>query len=290
MSTFIEILKRKRNDLSDLELFSEICARALLQSTKAVEGVEWRKKTAELLGEPSPFKSESDFEKAKEKAAREAKFAEAQTAGGSPYLYSLCSVRLWALMEALIDELVVEALRNPENSCDREILGKLKGPLVEFIVAPAEEQAEFLAETLKQAVDAPLKLGVGRFEAMLAAVKLSGAVDEAVRKILFELSQVRNVIVHKSGRADRRLVEACPWLGLQRGDPVNVTKQMFERFMLAAYWYAVELRGRIDEREGKKRTKEVEHAQSHLLIAIAEHNEPAKLESTQHNSTSSSGA
>jgi hypothetical protein len=33
---------------------------------------------------------------------------------------------------------------------------------------------------------------------------------------------MRNVIVHRASLADRRLVEACPWLNLQINDPVTV--------------------------------------------------------------------
>lgn len=53
-------------------------------------------------------------------------------------------------------------------------------------------------------------LGVARFETLLALVELSGAIDEEHRKGLFELQQVRNVIVHRAGIVDRRLREQCP--------------------------------------------------------------------------------
>lgn len=93
--------------------------------------------------------------------------------------------------------------------------------------------------------------------------------DESVRKSLFELSQIRNVIVHKGGKADRRLVEGCGWLGLQRGATVHVSGAMFARYRLAAYWYLIELRGRVDERFGGRRPAQASHAHELLLKDLA---------------------
>jgi hypothetical protein len=260
MSTFVTIIAAKREDLAELELFAGICAQSIRQASKAVEGIELKQRIASLLGDPPPYQSEAELAEAKDRATKISEFASAQKANGAPYLFSLCAVRLWALMEALVDELIVEAMRQPQLCCDQSLIGKLKGPLVEFLAASKDEQAEFLAETLKQSVDAALKVGIGRFEAVLSPVGLGGQVDDAVRKALFELGQVRNIIVHKSGKADRRLVEACPWLGVARGAEVHVSATMFRRYLMATYWYLVEIRGRIDERAGKTRTDEVKHA------------------------------
>lgn len=264
MSSFIDIVQRKRNDLSELEIFAGVCDRALSQATKAVESIDLQHRIATALNEPPPYESETELERAKARAIRTAQFAEAQRANGSPYLFSLCSVRLWALMEALADELVVESLQKPQECPDQAILAKLKGPLIEFRSAPPDEQAEFLSETLKQTVDASLKLGVGRFEVLLAPLGFSGEVHDTIRKILYELSQIRNIIVHKSGKADRRIIDACPWLNLNRGETIHVTAEMFGRYLMAAYWYVVEIRGRVDERRGQQRSEEVKHALSIL--------------------------
>lgn len=261
---FRTVLLRKREEMRELEQFVHVCENALLQATRAVKGVELKRDIAQFLGEPPPYASEEEFEKAKSWAADIERFAEAEKAAGLPYLFGLCTVRLWALLEAIVDELVVEAMRQPEKCKDQAALSKLKGPLMDFRNASPEEQAEFLAETLKQGVEASLKQGIGRFEAVLDPVGLGGAVDEIVRRALFELNQIRNVIVHKGGRADRRLVESCAWLGMQRGDTVRVSGSMFRRYQLAAYWYVVELRSRVDERLGLTRSPEASEIHSRL--------------------------
>lgn len=268
MSLFYDVIRRKSDELAELELFCSVCARSLRQATKAVEQVDLRNQVAEFLGEPSPYGSEEALKNAKERAAEIAKFAESQKAEGLPYLYSLGSIRLWALLEALVDELVVAAMREPDKCKDQELLSKLKGPLIEFRAASADEQAEFLAETLKQAVDAPLKSGVGRFEAMLSPVALGGSVDESVRRVLFELSQIRNVVVHKGGKADKRLIEGCPWLEATKGAAVHVSSAMFRRYLAAAFWYAVEIRGRVDERCGRERSQDMPQILARLVSVI----------------------
>lgn len=248
MIELIHIVQKKAEEIRELEIFVGVCRTALHQAVKSVEAIDLRRKIAEMLEQEPDFKSESELNDAKEHAAKVSEFAGNQSKDGLPYLHSLCAVRLWALVEATIDELVVHSLLTPSEYYDQKVLAKLKGPLIEFRSASPDEQAEFLAETLKQLVDAPLKIGAGKFEALLDPVALGGTIKDIVRRNLFELSQIRNIIVHKSGKADRRLVEACPWLNLKKGDNVHVTHKMFECYRLAVYWYMIALRSRIEAR------------------------------------------
>jgi uncharacterized protein YutE (UPF0331/DUF86 family) len=50
-------------------------------------------------------------------------------------------------------------------------------------------------------------LGCGRFESLLDTIGLGGSVEETVKRLFLELSQVRNIVVHKAGKADKRIVE-----------------------------------------------------------------------------------
>lgn len=51
----------------------------------------------------------------------------------------------------------MERLHNPRQYYDTEIIRGLKGPLVEFLKASPDEQAEYLASELKLAVKASLQ-------------------------------------------------------------------------------------------------------------------------------------
>ena len=70
---------------------------------------------------------------------------------------------------------------------------------------------------------------------------LSGPVDDNVRRDLFELNQIRNAWVHRSGFADRRLVESCPWLNLKVGDAIRIDHKTTERYYNSVMAYALEL-------------------------------------------------
>jgi hypothetical protein len=233
--------------LKQLELFVSITSHALHLATKRKEQLDLVRRIDEALGE-----SREQTPDAVEHGERVEQFAKDQTARGNPYLFDLASVRLWGLLEACVDDLVAKALLDPTKCKDHELLNRLKGPLLPFRAASPAEQAEYLADTLRNSVDAPLKLGIGRFEAILEPIGLSGAVHDTVRKLLLELSQVRNLVVHRAGRVDKRFLEVCPWRGKKNGEPITTDSKSFWLYHLASYWYLANLRGRLDSRDGGK--------------------------------------
>lgn len=175
------------------------------------------------------------------------RFAAEQEPRGFPYLYAIATVRLWTILESSVEELVIRMLLEYPESWGANAIQKLRGPLVEFAKASPSERAEYLADQLKQEVKAVLKPGVGRFEALLEAIGLGGPVDDSVRRALLELSEVRNVIVHRAGRVDAKLLERCPWLSLLSGSVLTINGGIFNRFVLAAHWYMIELDDRWDQ-------------------------------------------
>ena len=122
---------------------------------------------------------------------------------------------------------------------------------------PHEDRPSYLLDLLEQEVASGLKLGVGRFESLLDIFGLSGAVPNFVRRYLFELSQVRNVLVHRRGIADRRLVDQCPWLKLQIGDRVVVRHEQMARYMTAGLAYAMTILQRLRCLFGKEEDSNV---------------------------------
>ena len=55
---------------------------------------------------------------------------------------------------------------------------------------------------------------------------------------MLELANVRNVLVHRSGIADQRLITTCPWLGIKMGERVKVNSEMFSRYSVVTPTYA----------------------------------------------------
>src|SRR5262249_51191654 len=103
---------------------------------------------------------------------------------------------------------------------------------------------------------------------------LSGAVPDAVQRDVFELNQVRNCLLHRAGRADRRLIDACPWLGLTTGMPVVVTHQTYQRYVVSLIRYATQLVVRITEHSGVEMKEIKGKPAGSCDVILAEKTEP----------------
>jgi hypothetical protein len=255
--TLLDAIRRASYELGQLEMFVSICVQALDKSTQAVQMLEVAQRLAKQANLSDHILSEEDLAEVKKRASKFEEFARQQKDDGFPFLFGLAIVRLWSILEALIDDLVINFLRKPDTCKNKDLIYSLKGPLLEFMTAPPDQQADFLTERLKDAVKAGLQLGIGRFEAMLDPIGLGGGIDTNVRRVLFELSQVRNAIIHKAGIADKRFVENCPWLNLNVGAPLKINSNDFHLYTMSIYYYAVELKLRIQTFLGHEKPQDL---------------------------------
>jgi hypothetical protein len=209
-------------------------------------------------------------ERKRRRAERLEAFARDQHAIGYPYLYGLATVRLWGVLEACVDALVVDALRTPDVCPRGELLMSLKGPLIEYIRMSADEQVEYLAQQLAQTVNAGRQLGLGQFEALLDPIGLSGAVEPIVRRVLLEAQQVRHVFVHRDGYVDAKLRATCPWIGVPAGSPLHLRSDHFYSYLQAATWYVIELQLRARKNAPEPRPKRGREIQSRFAADLAQ--------------------
>jgi hypothetical protein len=238
-------------EMAALVNFVELCVLGLQASLSQKELLETVLDLQKKGFAPERFPSEEDYLREQEQAEVIATFAKEQREKGFPYLYSLATVTLWSILETMVDDIAIDHLQNPQQCPDSKLLSELKGPLLEFVQASPEERAEFLASQLKQAVRASLHKGAERFESILKPIGLDGAVPEIVKKTLFELSEVRNVFVHRRGLADKRFRSNCPWFDAVAGKEISLTSSHFMRFHLASFWYALGMEARIARRGNK---------------------------------------
>lgn len=127
--------------------------------------------------------------------------------------------------------------------------------MLPLLQASEDERVVFLREALLHDIGAELKIGIGRFEGPLDELGFGGAVASNVRRVLLELAEVRNVIVHKAGKIDSRLLERCPWLLFQIGESIRPVAADFKKYEGSAFWYLMELDQRWKERFGEKRQR-----------------------------------
>jgi len=203
----------------------------------SVRLVETSRKSGLSLHNVDRYESDDNFARVVERAKCIETKAKAEIDSGYSSIYSLAVVRLWTILENAVSRLA--KLRLGDNSVlgSSPVLRRLNGPIVDILLSTPEERIDMIYEELASHLKVRLKPGVGRFEALLESVGLSGGVDDEIRKELVELWAVRNVIVHSSGRFDQRFLYACPWYPAARNEIVTVSSSRFNVYLSAVLWY-----------------------------------------------------
>lgn len=184
------------------------------------------------------------------KAESRAAFALREAENGFPVFNANTALSVWSQLEAGVRLFLARWLENEKAALDVEAVQRLKVKIGEYERLQGEDRYFYIIDRLEQETVAPLKCGVGRFEVILELFGLSGKVDPDVQRDLFELNQVRNCLLHRAGRADRRLVDACPWLGLEVGQQIKVPGEATQRYISSVLLYVTELVCRVGERFG----------------------------------------
>jgi hypothetical protein len=198
---------------------------------------------------------DSTTQEAMEQSRREADLARREIAEGFPLLHANHALALWSCLEATIRSFIALWLENKKDALQADAVQKLRVRIGEYEPLKGEERFFYILDRLEQESSAPLRGGINRFETILEPFGLSGSVDETVQRNLFELSSVRNCIMHRGGKADRRLIEACPWLGLLAGQSIIINSQATNRYVRSVMNYVTELLARVGEHFGKDMSK-----------------------------------
>jgi hypothetical protein len=180
-------------------------------------------------------------------ARSEADLAEREIASGFPLLHEQAIVSLWAWTESMVKSLLTAWLLNRPEAYSLAQIQRLRVSIGDYEPLDREERSFFIIELLDRELNAPLKQGCTRFESLLTPFGLSGPVQEKLARDMFELNQVRNLIVHRGGIVDRRFRANCPWLGLRLGDRFLVTQKNSAAYFESVLLYHKTIRDRLDE-------------------------------------------
>ena len=256
---------RASSAIDDLRLFIDLCLTAISQASHAANVTQLAALISNKLPEISSYATPEDLERAASRATQIKEFTSLRM---KPFLFELASVRFWSILEACVDELVVECLKSLDRCSNQVVLGSIKGPLLEFTQASDEERADYLAESLKAKTDARLKLGAGRFESILEPCGLGGGVHELTRRALLELSQVRNIVIHRAGIVDGRALSQCPWIRFKSGESLRLTMDDYCLYGTGIHQYLMELKRRIYRRENIPLPESFSQAVDPLVVLL----------------------
>jgi hypothetical protein len=160
----------------------------------------------------------------------EAAFVQQECVNGFPLLHAHVVVGCWGAFEAAMEDLGIGLLINEPIWLQGEAFSRLKIPLAEYENLEPDERMRLLIEELQRSQGGKRKPGTASFEHVLNHFQLSGEVDPETKQTIWEMLNVRNVIVHRGSVADRRLVNACPRMGLKIGQLVIVTNPILNRY------------------------------------------------------------
>jgi hypothetical protein len=118
---------------------------------------------------------------------------------------------------------------------------------VELKINQGDKASLEYLQTLAAKATAELTLGFPTIHSHVT-VSLWSIVDDDVRKDMLELSEMRNVIVHRGSLADRKLLQACPWLPLKPKDKIVIDHATCNRYVKAVDNYM----GNTMTRAGRK--------------------------------------
>ena len=186
-----------------------------------------------------------------EAAEKEAALAQAEIAEDFPVLHGFAVVALWSWTEHFIKGFVTLWLLHRRDSFSTPAVQRLKVKVGDYAQMQKREQAAFLVELLEQDLASSLKRGANRFESLLEPFGLSGSLSDECSKTIFELQQVRNVIAHRNGKADRRLRSECPWLKLKINQPVKISRDMLQAYSNAVAEYLLTILYRTGDLYGQ---------------------------------------
>jgi hypothetical protein len=177
-------------------------------------------------------------------ATKLAELAQQEVDAGFPLLHEQAAISMWSSLEATVKECLAQWITREPSAKQKDKLKKIKISYADYESMAPDDRAYYIVDMLEREVAAPFKQGVTRFEVLLQIFGLDGPVEENVGKTIFELNAVRNVLVHRRGIADRRFVEACPWLGLTVGERLKVDRVAIARYGEATskYIYTLILR------------------------------------------------
>jgi hypothetical protein len=170
--------------------------------------------------------------------------AQLEISEGYPITYSQYVVDIWGLLEASVRNLASKWLEQKPEIMQTEAIKKLKIQLGEYEQCAGSARYQYIVKTLERDQSSSLKKGAERFESILSAVGLGGSIPKKLRDALFEMSQLRNCIVHNARKADDQLISQCPWLNLQKDQRISLKFEEIDKFRRTFLDYTILLFGR----------------------------------------------
>lgn len=221
--------------------YSKQIEELLFLSIYAVSHLHGASRLAEVVSE---VKSDLDGEEHRtppEELARIRKMedlAQEQRAKGHPMLVAHSVVALWSALEATIPAFCADWIVSQPSCLSSDDLSRVRVPASLLGATDRRAAASAVVDEISRQIDSSLKPGIGRFQGVLEKLGITFPIDDKIRGSLFELSKVRNLVVHRFGRVDLRFVGECPRFKLSVGEELRLTVNDYIEYRRVAGEYA----------------------------------------------------
>ncbi len=217
----------------------------------SLRGLSISKAMPKVVDAIAKVQGESDeIESSRKNAERIATLAKEEIDSGFPFFHNQAVLILYSQLEGAIKRFIIDffSIEGVLSSIDK--LKKIKIPLTEYYNLNEIEKMDFLFQQYEKNESIGLQYGVTRFEALLKPIGFSGEVKENISKDIFELSQIRNNLLHRGGVADKYFIDSCPWLDYKVGDKIRLNSVQYERYFNSVMKYLVQIVIRLGEKRG----------------------------------------
>ncbi|HKK11372.1 MAG TPA: hypothetical protein VJ945_00965 [Flavobacteriaceae bacterium] len=191
-----------------------------------------------------------ELQNSKENISRIASVAKNEIENGFPFLHNQATLILYSQLEGAVKRLIINFFGIEGSLKYVKELDKIKITISEYYNLDEIEKLEYLFQQYEKSISIGMQYGVSRFETLLNPIGFAGPVSESIKKDIFELSQIRNVIIHRGGIIDKYFANSCPWLDNKIGDKIKVSSLQYQKYFNSVMDYVITLIIRIGEKRG----------------------------------------
>jgi hypothetical protein len=240
----------------------EGAAQLLELSMRGISVLRAMPQALQAIAEAKPPSDAADHQAQLDRAQQQAQLAQSEVDAGFPLLHAQATISLWGDLENALRTFVATWLSNEPTARNIESVQRLKVCLGEYESMDPDERCYYIVDRLEQDLASRNRRGVDRFESLLQPFGFAGPLDKQLKRDLLELYHVRNVLVHRRGLADRKLVQACPWLHLTQGKQITIAHECYLKYHKAVTAYVLEVIVRVAGRFGFTRSELIHEPRS----------------------------
>ncbi len=159
-------------------------------------------------------------------------------------LYRHSAVGMWAAIETMIDQMIIGAMKNIDDYKNRiaNTHPSLAGSnWFKRSSSTLEEERRKYEGTLSN--DFPNV--VDRYVELLRPFGVTINLQSETRSLLTEMSEMRNIVLHKGAVVDDRFLQKCPWTNLSTGDEYIITHEGIHKFHEGCSNFVLEILGNL---------------------------------------------